>query len=126
MWQSSGSTTWLIALAIRFGRSAIAMLSFSRRRFGARKGDLNMITRERLGILAIALVAATVGGIVTGYVINAANVEAAPAVPKVMSANKFVLLDNSGKARAQLDITAKGVAQVAVMDGNGVLRAGLG
>ena len=84
-----------------------------------------MITRERLGILAMVFIAATLGGGVAGYLISAATVEAA-AAPRVVSARKFVLLDQAGKTRAQLDITNRGVAQLAIMDGSGALRAGLG
>ena len=84
-----------------------------------------MITRERLGILAMVFIAATLGGAVAGYLISAATVEAA-AAPKVISARKFVLLDQAGKTRGTLDITSRGVAQVAIMDGTGTLRAGLG
>ena len=84
-----------------------------------------MITRERLGILAMVFIVATLGGGVAGYVISAATVEAA-AAPRVIAARKFVLLDQAGKTRAQLDITTRGVAQLAIMDGTGVLRAGLG
>src|SRR5215470_9746542 len=84
-----------------------------------------MITRERLGILAMAFIAATLGGGVAGYVISAATVEAA-AAPRVVSARKFVLLDQAGKTRGTLDITNRGVAQLAIMDGSGVLRARLG
>src|SRR5262249_51477572 len=84
-----------------------------------------MITRERLGILAMVFIAATLGGGVAGYVISAVTVEAA-AAPRVVSARKFVLLDEAGKTRAQIDITNRGVAQVAIMDATGVLRTGLG
>ena len=73
-----------------------------------------MITRERLGILAMAFIAATLGGGVTGYLISAATVEAA-AAPRVISARKFVLLDQAGKTRAVLEDDAAMIPRSAVV-----------
>jgi hypothetical protein len=80
---------------------------------------------ERFGFLVITLVGATLGGAIAGYVVSAAAAGAA-ATPKLITAREFVLVDSHGAKRGEIGVTEKGVAQVALFDGAGRLRAGLG
>ncbi len=81
--------------------------------------------KERIGIVTLTLVAAFVGGAVSGHMFAASAVGAA-AAPKMITAQKFMLVDANGKTRGVFGLTSRGVAQVAVFDGSGALRAGLG
>ncbi|HVA39369.1 MAG TPA: hypothetical protein VNF49_01800, partial [Candidatus Binataceae bacterium] len=84
-----------------------------------------MSIKERLGILATVTAAAMMGGAVGGYLMNAATLNAA-GTPKLVTARKFVLVDEAGRTRGQLEVSAKGVAQLALFDDHNHIRAGLG
>lgn len=85
-----------------------------------------MTTKERIGLVTLTLVAALVGGALSGYFFAARSVDAAAAAPRMVTAQKFMLVDRHGKTRGEFNITPKGVAEVAIYDGTGTLRAGLG
>ena len=84
-----------------------------------------MTIKERIGFVTLTLAAALVGGAVSGHIFAARAVDAA-AAPKLMTAQKFMLVDAKGNTRGEFNVTHKGVAQLAVFDGTGTLRAGLG
>jgi hypothetical protein len=84
-----------------------------------------MTTKERIGFVTLTLAAAFVGGAVSGHIFAARTVDAAYA-PKMMTSQKFMLVDAHGKTRGEFNVTHKGVAQIVVFDGGGTLRAGLG
>jgi hypothetical protein len=84
-----------------------------------------MTIKERIGFVTLTLAAAFVGGAVSGHIFAARTVDAANA-PRMITAQKFMLVDSRGKTRGEFNVTSKGVAQVAVFDGTGTLRAGLG
>ena len=84
-----------------------------------------MTMKERIRFVSLTLVAALVGGAVSGHIFAARTVDAANA-PRMITAQKFMLVDRRGKTRGEFNVTSKGVAQVAVFDGTGTLRAGLG
>src|SRR5260370_30086467 len=84
-----------------------------------------MTIKERIGFATLTIAAATLGGALSGQFFGAANVGAALA-PKLITSQKFVLVDNKGSHRGEFGVTDKGVAQLAVFDGTGALRAGLG
>jgi hypothetical protein len=84
-----------------------------------------MTIKERIGFVTLTLAAAFVGGAVSGHLFAARTVDAANA-PRMITAQKFMLVDSRGKTRGEFDVTRKGVAQLAVFDGTGTLRAGLG
>src|ERR1700734_2882533 len=67
-----------------------------------------------------------VGGAVSGHIFAARTVDAAAAAPRMVTAQKFMLVDRHGKTRGEFNVTRGGVAQIAVFDGSGTLRAGLG
>ena len=85
-----------------------------------------MTIKERIGFVTLTLAAALVGGALSGYFFAARTVDAAAAAPKMVTAQKFMLVDSRGKTRGEFNVTRKGVAQLAVFDGTGALRAGLG
>ena len=85
-----------------------------------------MNMKERIGLVTLTLVAALVGGALSGYFFAARTVDAAAAAPKLVTAQKFMLVDRHGKTRGVFNVTPKGVAEIAVYDGTGTLRAGLG
>ena len=85
-----------------------------------------MTIKERIGFVTLTLAAALVGGAVSGHIFAARAVDAAAAAPKMMTAQKFMLVDAKGNTRGEFNVTSKGVAQLAVFDGTGTLRAGLG
>ncbi|HKN12001.1 MAG TPA: hypothetical protein VJX68_02305 [Candidatus Binatus sp.] len=85
-----------------------------------------MTTKERIGFVTVTLAAAFVGGAVSGHIFAARTVDAAAAAPRMITAQKFMLVDSRGKTRGEFNVTKKGVAQIAVFDGSGTLRAGLG
>ncbi len=84
-----------------------------------------MSIKERIGFVTLTLAAALVGGAVSGHIFAARAVDAA-AAPRLITAQKFVLVDPRGITRGEFNVTGKGVAQLAVFDGTGTLRAGLG
>jgi hypothetical protein len=84
-----------------------------------------MTIKERIGFVTLTLAAALVGGAVSGHIFAARAVDAA-AVPRIVTARRFMLVDARGKTRGEFNVTRKGVAQIAVFDGAGALRAGLG
>ena len=84
-----------------------------------------MTIKERIGFATLTLAAAFVGGAVSGHIFAARTVDAANA-PRMITAQKFMLVDSHGKTRGEFNVTRKGVAQLAVFDGAGALRAGLG
>ena len=84
-----------------------------------------MSIKERIGFVTLTLVAALVGGAVSGHIFAARAVDAA-AAPRMITAQKFMLVDAKGNARGEFNVTSRGVAQLAVFDGTGTLRAGLG
>ncbi len=84
-----------------------------------------MNIKERVAFVALTVVSATVGGAISGHFLGGSTVDAA-AHPHTMAAQKFILTDMHGKTRGVFDVTDKGVAEVAVYDGGGTLRAGLG
>ena len=84
-----------------------------------------MTIKERIGFVTLTLAAAFVGGAVSGHIFAARTVDAAYA-PRMVTAQKFMLVDARGKTRGEFNVTSRGVAQLAVFDGTGTLRAGLG
>ncbi len=84
-----------------------------------------MTIKERIGFVPLTLAAALVGGAVSGHFFAAREAEAAKA-PKLMTAQKFMLVDAKGNTRGEFNVTSKGVAQLGIFDGTGILRAGLG
>ena len=84
-----------------------------------------MTTKERIGFVTLTLAAALVGGAVSGHIFAARAVDAA-AAPKMMTAQKFMLVDAKGNTRGEFNVTSRGVAQLGIFDGTGTLRAGLG
>ena len=84
-----------------------------------------MSIKERIGFVTLTLAAALVGGAVSGHIFAARAVDAA-AAPRMITAQKFMLVNAKGKTRGEFNVTHKGVAQLAVFDGTGTLRAGLG
>ena len=84
-----------------------------------------MTIKERIGFVTLTLAAAFVGGAVSGHIFAPRTVDAANA-PRMLTAQRFMLVDSHGKTRGEFNVTSKGVAQVAVFDGTGTLRAGLG
>lgn len=84
-----------------------------------------MTIKERIGFVTLTVAAAVVGGAVSGHIFAARAVDAA-AAPKMITAQRFMLVDSRGKTRGEFSVTRKGVAQIAVFDGTGTLRAGLG
>ena len=70
-----------------------------------------MTIKERIGFVTLTIAAAFVGGAVSGHMFAASAVGAA-AAPKMITAQKFMLVDARGKTRGVFDITTKGVAQV--------------
>src|SRR5258708_22187805 len=84
-----------------------------------------MTIKERIGFVSLTLAAAFTGGAVSGHFFAARTVDAANA-PRMVTAQKFMLVDRRGKTRGEFNVTSKGVAQVAIFDGTGTLRAGLG
>jgi hypothetical protein len=84
-----------------------------------------MTIKERFGFVTLTLAAALVGGAISGHIFAARAVDAA-AAPRMITAQKFMLVDSHGKTRGEFKVTSKGVAQVVVFDGTGTLRAGLG
>jgi hypothetical protein len=84
-----------------------------------------MTIKERIGFVTLTLAAAFVGGAASGHFFAARTVDAANA-PRMITAQKFMLVDSRGKTRGEFNVTSKGVAQVAMFDGTGTLRAGLG
>jgi hypothetical protein len=84
-----------------------------------------MTIKERLGFVTLTLAAAFVGGAVSGHIFAARTVDAANA-PRMITAQKFMLIDRHGKTRGEFNVTSRGVAQIAIFDGTGTLRAGLG
>ena len=84
-----------------------------------------MTIKERIGFVSLTLAAAFVGGAMSGHIFAARTVDAANA-PRLVTAEKFMLVDRHGKTRGEFNVTRKGVAQIAVFDGTGTLRAGLG
>jgi hypothetical protein len=84
-----------------------------------------MTIKERFGLVTLTLAAAFVGGSVSGHLFAARAVDAANA-PRMITAQRFMLVDSHGKTRGEFNVTSKGVAQIAVFDGTGTLRAGLG
>ena len=85
-----------------------------------------MTIKERIGFVTLTLAAAFVGGAVSGHIFAARTVDAAANAPKLITAQRFMLVDSHGKTRGEFNVTRRGVAQVAVFDGAGALRAGLG
>jgi hypothetical protein len=85
-----------------------------------------MTMKERIGFVSLTLAAALLGGALSCYFFAARSVDAAAAAPKIVTAQKFMLVDRHGKTRGEFNVTARGVAEVAVYDGTGTLRAGLG
>ena len=83
-----------------------------------------MTMKERIGFVSLTLAAGLFGGALSGYFFAARTVDAAAAAPKVMTAQKFMLVDKRGKTRGEFNVTAKGVAEVVVYDATGTLRAG--
>src|SRR5260221_3875137 len=84
-----------------------------------------MTTKERFGFAILTLAGALVGGAISGHFFGATTVGAA-ATPKLITSQKFVLVDSNGNPRGEFGVTDKGVAQLAVFDGTSALRAGLG
>ena len=84
-----------------------------------------MTIKERIGFVTLTLAAAFAGGALSGHIFAARTVDAAYA-PKMVTAQRFMLVDAHGKTRGEFNVTAKGVAQIGVFDGTGTLRAGLG
>ena len=84
-----------------------------------------MTIKERIGFVTLTLAAAFIGGAVSGHIFAAGTVDAANA-PRMITAQKFMLVDSHGKTRGEFNVTRKGVAEIAVFDGTGTLRAGLG
>ncbi len=85
-----------------------------------------MTIKERIGFVSLTLAAALVGGAVSGHIFAARAVDAAASAPRMITAQKFMLVDAHGATRGEFNVTHKGVAQLAVFDGSGTLRAGLG
>src|SRR5271163_1819411 len=92
---------------------------------GTGKETATMTIKERIGFVSLTLAAAFVGGAVSGHIFAARTVDAANA-PRMITAQKFMLVDRHGKTRGEFNVTGGGVAQIAVFDGTGTLRAGLG
>src|ERR1017187_1144183 len=92
---------------------------------GTGKETATMTIKERIGFVTLTLAAALVGGAVSGHIFAARAVDAA-AAPKLMTAQKFMLVDAKGNTRGEFNVTSRGVAQLGVFDGTGTLRAGLG
>ncbi|MGC2494314.1 MAG: hypothetical protein WA410_15845, partial [Candidatus Binatus sp.] len=84
-----------------------------------------MTIKERFGFVTLTLAAAFLGGAVSGHIFAARTVDAANA-PRMITAQRFMLVDSRGKTRGEFNVTRRGVAQIAVFDGTGTLRAGLG
>src|SRR3984893_9450180 len=78
-------------------------------------------TRERLfvGVLALA------GGVLGGIIPNSSTGRRAPATPAAVTATKFVLVDQTGKRRAQLSVSEHQTANLDLYDANGASRAQL-
>ena len=65
-----------------------------------------MTIRERIGLVTLTLAAAFVGGAVSGHMFAASAVGAASA-PKMITAQKFMLVDANGKTRGVFGITSR-------------------
>ena len=81
-----------------------------------------MNSRERLfvGVLALA------GGVLGGIISNSFTGRRAPATPATVTAKNFVLVDQTGKRRAQLSVSEHQTANLDLYDANGASRAQLG
>src|SRR5271155_4319341 len=84
-----------------------------------------MTIKDRIGFSSLSRAAAFVGGAVSGHIFAARTVDAAAAAPRMVTAQKFMLVDRHGKTRGEFNVARAGVAQIAVFDGTGTLRAGL-
>ena len=63
-----------------------------------------MTIKERIGFVTLTLAAAFVGGAVSGHIFAARTVDAANA-PKMITAQKFMLVDSHGKTRGEFNVT---------------------
>ncbi|MEA2679577.1 MAG: hypothetical protein QOK03_1299, partial [Candidatus Binataceae bacterium] len=64
-----------------------------------------MTIKERIGFVTMTIAAAFVGGAVSGHMFAASAIGAASA-PKMLTAQKFLLVDSHGKTRGVLGITS--------------------
>ena len=81
---------------------------------------MNLSERLFVGALALA------GGVLGGLISNAFIGRRAPATPAAVTAKSFVLVDQSGKRRAQLSVSERQTANLDLYDENGASRAQLG
>ena len=63
-----------------------------------------MTIKERIGFVTMTIAAAFVGGAVSGHMFAASAIGAASA-PRMITAQKFLLVDSHGKTRGELGIT---------------------
>src|SRR5271165_1026997 len=71
---------------------------------GTGKETATMTIKERIGFVSLTLAAAFVGGAVSGHIFAARTVDAANA-PRMVTAQKFMLVDSHGKTRGEFNVT---------------------
>ena len=84
-----------------------------------------MTIKERIGFVTLTLAAALIGGAVSGHIFAARTVDAANA-PRMITAQKFMLVDATARPAASSTSPAKASHKSRIFDGTGTLRAGLG
>jgi len=82
---------------------------------------------EKFSLIVVTAVFSLVGGAAAEHFWPSAVPQlGAASIPKNLTAHRFTLVDNNGSTRAELDVTAKGVAELRLLDDTGKLRDGLG
>jgi hypothetical protein len=112
----------------RFAASiALARFSDNNPASGAKERVLIMSWTERFSLIIVTAIFSLVGGAAAEHFWPGAVPElGAASIAKNVSAHRFTLIGDDGATRAELDVTAKGVAELRLLDDTGKLRAGLG
>jgi hypothetical protein len=86
-----------------------------------------MTWTEKMSLVVVTVMFSFLGGAAAEHFWPAAVATAGAAkVPQNITAHRFTVVDGNGVTRGVIDVTGKGVAQVALLDSDGKLRAGLG
>src|SRR5271166_7040832 len=75
---------------------------------GTGKETATMTIKERIGFVSLTLAAAFVGGAMSGHIFAARAVDAAASAPRMITAQKFMLVDAHGTTRGEFNVTHKG------------------
>src|SRR6267154_2721981 len=95
-----------------------------------------MTIKERIGFVTMTIAAAFVGGAVSGHMFAASAIGAASA-PKMLTAQKFLLVDSNGapalgifgkngKTRVEVGLNSNSVSRIVLFDPQGKSQASFG